>query len=221
MLGSGTTFPLGLTNFVPTIPKFYWDVETQEERIKLMCYLIQSLLDNETSYDDQIAELKTLIEQTGISDKAYTDAEISQLNSELRALINQLSLGQLTWDVTEGRYTNSVDAMRAMFNDVTIHSISVETLANLDYTVDTLADCGLNVRGLALFAGYLLGDTFTPENIFYKGSPIDSKKLTCAMLAGAGVLNGYFVTKELSDNQATVKKLATADVVNDYIKEGE
>lgn len=57
----------GTTNFTPVIPKFYWDVETQEQRIKLMCYLIQQLIDEMDSKDEQveqntadIAELKNL-----------------------------------------------------------------------------------------------------------------------------------------------------------------
>lgn len=40
----------------PTVPKFYWDVKSQEQRIKIMCFLIQGLIDNYASTDGQIAK---------------------------------------------------------------------------------------------------------------------------------------------------------------------
>lgn len=209
----------GLTEMTPTIPKFYCDVETQEQRIKLMCRLIQDLLDNETDFTAEIANLKKAVSDAITECKSYTDDEIAELRDELMMLIDQLIVGQLTWDVTVGGYKSTVDAARDTFNDVTVHGITVDKLASLDYDVDTLTDCGLTVRGLALFGGYLLEDTFIPEGIFYADAPIDQKRLTCALLAGAGVLNGYFVTGDLADKKATVRKLSTAKVENDYIKE--
>lgn len=54
----------GLFDSTPTIPKFYWDVKSQEQRIKIMCYLIQGLVDNYASTDSQIqknaADIKEL-----------------------------------------------------------------------------------------------------------------------------------------------------------------
>lgn len=44
----------GIVGATPTIPKFYWDVKSQEQRIKIMCYLIQGLIDNYASTDSQI-----------------------------------------------------------------------------------------------------------------------------------------------------------------------
>lgn len=44
----------GIVGATPTIPKFYWDVKSQEQRIKIMCYLIQGLVDNYASTDSQI-----------------------------------------------------------------------------------------------------------------------------------------------------------------------
>lgn len=46
----------GLLGSTPTIPKFYWDVKSQEQRIKIMCYLIQGLVDNYASTDSQISK---------------------------------------------------------------------------------------------------------------------------------------------------------------------
>lgn len=125
--------------------------------------------------------------------EGYTDSEIDKLDKNLRDLIAGLQVGMLIWNVTVGAYTGNVKAMRDFFNDVTVHAITVDTLAQLDMTVDQLADCGLNVRGLAVFSGYLEGDSFVPEGVMYDGStPVDSQ-LTCAILANGAVKDGFFV----------------------------
>ena len=128
--------------------------------------------------------------------EGYTDSEIDKLDKNLRDLIAGLQVGMLVWNVTVGAYTGNVKAMRDFFNDVTVHAITVDTLAQLDMTVDQLADCGLNVRGLAVFSGYLMGEDFVPEGIMYSGdTPVDTK-LTCAILANGAVRDGYFVEGE-------------------------
>ena len=117
--------------------------------------------------------------------EGYTDSEIANLDKELRDLIAGSQVGLLIWNVTVGRYTGNVRAMRDFFNDVTVHAITVDTLAQLDLTVDQLAECGLNVRGLA--------DDFVPEGITYDGAPPLNGKLTCSILANGEVRDGYFV----------------------------
>lgn len=111
----------------------------------------------------------------------------------MRDLIAGSQVGLLIWNVTVGRYTGNVRAMRDFFNDVTVHAITVDTLAQLDLTVDQLAECGLNVRGLAVFSGYLMGEDFVPEGITYDGAPPLDGKLTCSILANGEVRDGYFV----------------------------
>lgn len=99
--------------------------------------------------------------------EGYTDTEVAKLDKSLRDLIASLQVGTLIWNVTVGTYTDNVKAMRDFFNDVTVHAITVDQLAQLDMTVDQLADCGLNVRGLAVYSGQLIGDGFVPEGIMY------------------------------------------------------
>lgn len=106
------------------------------------------------------------VEQTSQLE-AYTDAEIDKLGKTLLRLIDDLQVGVLAWNVTVGSSTESVSAMRDFFNDVTVHAITVDQLAQLDMTVDQLANCGLNVRGLAVYSGQLIGDGFVPEGIMY------------------------------------------------------
>lgn len=99
--------------------------------------------------------------------EGYTSSEIDKLDKNLRDLIANLQVGTLIWNVTAGTYTDNVKAMRDFFNDVAVHAITVDRLAQLDMTVDQLADCGLNVRGLAVYSGQLIGDGFVPEGIMY------------------------------------------------------
>lgn len=99
--------------------------------------------------------------------EGYADTEVAKLDKSLRDLIAGLQVGLFVWDVTAGAYTDNVRAMRDFFNDVTVHAITVDRLAQLDLTVDQLADCGLNVRGLAVYSGRLVGDGFVPEGIMY------------------------------------------------------
>lgn len=99
--------------------------------------------------------------------EGYTNSEIDKLDKNLRDLIASLQFGTLIWNVTVGTYTGNVKAMRDFFNDVTVHAITVDQLAQLDMTVDQLADCGLNVRGLAVYSGQLMEDGFVPEGIMY------------------------------------------------------
>lgn len=125
--------------------------------------------------------------------EGYTDSEIDKLDKNLRDLIAGLQVGMHIWNVTVGEYTANVKAMRDFFNDVTVHAITVDALAQLDMTVDQLADCGLNVRGLAVFSGYLIGENFVPEGITYDGAPPLDGKLTCSILANGEIRDGYFV----------------------------
>lgn len=123
----------------------------------------------------------------------YTDKQLLALKTYLISLIDQITAAMEIWDVTLGRFNNNVDSMRDLFNDVTVHAITVDTLAQLDLTVDQLAECGLNVRGLAVFSGYLTGDDFVPEGITYDGAPPLDGKLTCSILANGEIRDGYFV----------------------------
>lgn len=53
----GIINPSSLLSMTPTIPKFYWDVKSQEQRIKVMCCLIQQLIDGLEKNDSEDAEL--------------------------------------------------------------------------------------------------------------------------------------------------------------------
>lgn len=115
-----------------------------EHYIKKLTDYVNALADYQDVQDDELAKVRQeLID--------YTDAEIA----ELRQMVELLTASSLDWDVQHGYYIDSQDAMRDMFNDVTVHAITVGELNELDMTVAELAECGLNVRGLAIMSYWL------------------------------------------------------------------
>ena len=172
------TFPgfLGwIMQYPPTIPKFYWDVKSQEQRIKTMCCYINSLVEYVDALNMQDA-------------KNYADlhALIQATKTELEQLIAELTLGQLQWDCQTGTYEPTQTAQRDMFNDVTVHAIDVSDLAGLNLTVDELATCGLNVRGLAVMS-YWLVDAFELPHQYTDTGNVDADALTVEKLRRAKV----------------------------------
>ena len=172
------TFPgfLGwIMQYPPTIPKFYWDVKSQEQRIKTMCCYINSLVEYVDALNMQDA-------------KNYADlhALIQATKTELEQLIIELTLGQLQWDCQTGTYEPTQTAQRDMFNDVTVHAIDVADLAGLNLTVDELATCGLNVRGLAVMS-YWLVDAFELPHQYTDTGNVDADALTVEKLRRAQV----------------------------------
>jgi hypothetical protein len=168
-------------------------VEQQIARLFGKIAIIDSDFVTTVEFDDFKSQIHA--EQVAQTEQleGYTDSEIAKLDKELRDLIAGSQVGMLIWNVTVGACTGNVKAMRDFFNDVAVHAITVDTLAQLDLTVDQLAECGLNVRGLAVFSGYLMGDDFVPEGIAYDGAPPLDGKLTCSILANGEVRDGYFV----------------------------
>lgn len=179
-----------------TTPLVYDESLSVAQQIACLFGKIKSMDTDFVSTDEFkefINQLNNELDKIKSDAETYTDGEIANLDNKLIKIIEQLQIGMRIWNVTVGKYTENVTAMRDFFNDVTVHAITVDTLANMDVTVDGLTDCGLNVRGLAVFSGYLVGDDFVPEGIMYSGdTPVDTK-LTCAILANGAVRDGYFV----------------------------
>lgn len=146
----------GWTSYTPVIPKLYWDVYSQEERIKRLCKEYDKL----AHYSSEIASTVNDIDSTVKTELADTIAEVNAslkvLDENWTKILNEITETDVSWNVQFGKSTSSVEAMRDMFNDVSIHSITVEELNALDITVEGLADSTLSVRGLALIGYYLI-----------------------------------------------------------------
>lgn len=96
----GIINPSSLLSTTPTIPKFYWDVKSQEQRIKVMCCLIQQLIDQYGSTDshvqknaEDIAELQELFrkfQESGFDDY-YEQQVIEWITDNIAVLYQQLA----------------------------------------------------------------------------------------------------------------------------------
>lgn len=102
----------GKTSMTPVIPKFYWDVDTQEQRIKLMCYLIQQLIEGLDEKDEQvnentqaITELKNLFEKfqtSGFED--YYEELLAKWIQDNSAYIYSTLAKQVYFGLTDDGY---------------------------------------------------------------------------------------------------------------------
>lgn len=152
------------------VPKLYWDAYSQEERIKRICYKVEHL-EGYLSYlsgglDDFQDEIRTIVMESerrlaeAMEElREYVDDEATDLRAWVEDKLDHALASQRTWDVTRGQFTDSIDGMRRMFFDVTVDGATVDELAtNTRYpSVDDLADCGYNVRALAVRGGNMLG----------------------------------------------------------------
>lgn len=171
----------GYYNVQKVLPAVYDDSLSYYELLaKIQHYInkltefVNALADYQDVQDDELARVRQeLID--------YTDEQAA----ELKQLIDLLEASSLDWDVQHGYYIDSQDAMRDMFNDVTVHAITVGELNELDMTVDGLAECGLNVRGLAVMS-YWLKSAFPllPE---YQSQPSTGNRLTIEKILGAEI----------------------------------
>ena len=158
-------------NVQKVLPAVYDDSLSYYE---LLCK-IQCKLEELITFTNQLADYQD------VQDKALEDGlnnlelefddKLRRAVSELKELIDAISGSSIDWDVQHGYYTDTVHAMRDMFNDVTVHSYSLEQLDDvfetLDMTVDSLAECGLNVKGLALMSHALDHDIPLTDDLTY------------------------------------------------------
>lgn len=147
------------TAYTPALPQFYWDVYSAEQRVKHICYEIDKLANYANYLADTIKKIDAVSPDEFARYKDKLDSEIAALKTE----IYDLQVGALSWNVQHGEYTSSKQSQRDMFNDLTVHAITVKTLNSLDMTVKDLADCGLNVRGLAVMSYWLVQKFDIPD----------------------------------------------------------
>ena len=149
----------GYTQFTPALPEFYWDVYSSEQRIKEMCCEIQKMRKYVEYLASYVDEMEDEVNDKIVDALNSVNLAIAQLYDKVIQMIRELQLGFLQWDVQHGNYQTTVDAQRDMFNDVTVHSYNLEQLEavfdELNMDVDGLAECGLNVKGLALVNHFL------------------------------------------------------------------
>ena len=102
----------GFTEFTPTIPKMYWDVESQEQRIHTICKQLHKLVcyadmlgDRISMNREDIDELQRLFEQFMESgfDDYYADQVEKWINEHLE-YIYRYTIKKIYFGLTEDGY---------------------------------------------------------------------------------------------------------------------
>ena len=177
-------------SMTPALPSFYWDVYSSEQRIKDMCKELCKLAE----YGTYLAESIDRIQSVSPEDFQAYQQDMRSVIAGLRKEIYELSVGTMAWNVQHGRFTPSIQAQRDMFNDLTVHALTIKKLNSLEMTVSDLANCGLSVRGLAVMSYWLvdkfdLSDDFKAKSANYTTNGIlDATKLNVAKVRDDGTV---------------------------------
>ena len=177
-------------SMTPALPSFYWDVYSSEQRIKEMCLELDKL----ASYGTYLAETIDRIQAVSPEEFTTYQQEMLETIASLRTEIYELSVGVMSWNVQHGKFTSSTQAQRDMFNDLSVHALTIKKLNSLEMTVSYLANCGLSVRGLAVMSYWLvdkfdLSDDFQAKSANYTTNGIlDATKLNVAKLRDDGTV---------------------------------
>ena len=93
-------------------------------------------------------------EQQTTALEKYADDADAKLYDKIVRLIGEMQKSAVVWDVTQGKFTDSVTAMRNLYTWTSVHAITVAELAasTVAPTVADLAAQTLNVRGLATWS---------------------------------------------------------------------
>ena len=177
-------------SMTPALPSFYWDVYSSEQRIKDMCKELRKL----ASYGTYLAETIDRIQAVSPEEFTTYQQEMRETIASLRTEIYELSVGVMSWNVQHGKFTSSTQAQRDMFNDLSVHALTIKKLNSLELTVNDLANCGLSVRGLAVMSYWLvdkfdLSDDFQAKSANYTTNGIlDATKLNVAKVRDDGTV---------------------------------
>lgn len=157
----------------PTIPSLYWDVYSNEQRIKAICEQIEKLTQYSNLISEAVnqlnddmsennAELIAEVNEQLANQQAEIDSQLAQLKAYVDKALADISASTYVWNPLTGTNTNSKRAMRDMFFATTEYGIEIRTFNGYgleqNLTCEQLANCGLNCRGLASI-GYAVFDS--------------------------------------------------------------
>lgn len=127
----------------PTLPKFYWEVKSQEQLINYICCYLESLKNYVNELVDYVNGLEERIEtvETTIAEKfPVIEQEIQTLKVQMQAIAQNA----LVYDITTGLYRPSMAVSRRMWQTATYYSMTVEDYAS--FTVQDTIDKEMQVR---------------------------------------------------------------------------
>lgn len=177
-------------------PLVYDEAVSYEQQLASLMKDIKELAHDQTNYlllskfYEFLKNLEKDEEEQSKQLKNYADTQVKRAKKELEQEEKQKSHGYKIYNTQHGDYEQNKETMRELFNDVTIHSLTVEELANSDKTVEDVAESGLNVQGLACMSAYLVNPYCCITNtVFYK-EPTQPRRVTAQILANA-LINEY------------------------------
>lgn len=95
---------------------------------------------------------------------AYANQKDAMLRAALEKQIENIVAGQLIWNPTKGKMTDSVASTRDMFRWLAVHALTCDQLS-ASCTVQELAEQSLNVRGVATWSAELMPGWIEPAGI--------------------------------------------------------
>lgn len=149
----------GWTQYTPVIPKLYWDVYSQEERIKRLCMEYDKLTHYASMIADEVNALndkldKTLEEQQQVlndfQDKInaqieaqnesikeqlehqndYVESTLSDMRKYIDRKFQEYAEGMLMYDVTTGEYRPSIESTRRLFQALSYDHVGSRQLVS-------------------------------------------------------------------------------------------
>lgn len=145
-------------------PLVYSEDLSIAQQIAHLFSLFQQANENAVSKD----EFNKFLEWLAAEEEAQGEAlrqYVDSTASDLRELIEKLEAGMLQFDPQNGRFEDTKTAQYDMFNDLAVHALTVYGLANSDYTVESLTNSGMSVRGLAVFSGTFTNPQYIDPSI--------------------------------------------------------
>lgn len=146
-----------------TLPSFYWNVYSNEQRIKYLCMCLDDLMKYQDSVSDAVNKLtdsvntkltefqakidkqiddftEQITNQLAEQDENVTES-LKQMKIYIDSEFQRFSFGETTYDVTTGEYRPSYESMRRLFQALSYDNKGdaqlVSTYANM--TVEEMA----------------------------------------------------------------------------------
>lgn len=156
-------------------PLVYDESVSYEQQLASLMHSIKELATNQSNYllvskfQEFLSNLEKDENEQNAALKDYVQAQVERLKKDIQKEEKINSQGYKIYSVQHGDYVQNKESMRELFNDITIHSLTVEELAECGKTVDEVANSGLNVRGIAVMSDYLVNPEKCYTNtVFYQ-----------------------------------------------------
>lgn len=156
----------------PVIPKLYYDVYSQEERIKRICCEIEKLTQYSNLLSSAVNDIEDDVNESLQETLDTVNKRLKELEDELIKIINQVVGSSFDWDVTSGSLQPTIAAHRLLYRWVSVHAMTVEELNAKNMTVSELSECGLNCAGVAFESRNGLNNKMNevPYDYIYNGT---------------------------------------------------